>query len=311
MQILSVARVALRPTPVGRLSSENPPQGVCASDRALIGSLRRVSLVGIAAVFVTGCATTPAPQNADPDDASVLFGGGAAGGVSGSQPQTDLWVVSLGAVPGAADAEAIAADIRSSTRLSDLRVETRDGRQYIVTGGFLEPNDEAKALLRRVRTIEIDGARPFSGAVLLYPETRATSGPGSEHDLRNAGVSGAPRYTLQVAAFGVPEGEALTVEKRSRFRRAAKNEAARLRAQGENAYFLHGPQTSVVTVGVYRVDEIDLETQPPFTPRHGPALTAAIKRFPAQTYNGETRTRNGGSQGDRPLPPVIIEVPAP
>ena len=64
-----------------------------------------------------------------------------------------------------------------------------------------------------------------------------------------------PLYTLQIAVYGRPDNTDATKEDLAQFRKSAEEAVVQLRREGEQAYYYHGPNRSMVTVGIFSEDD--------------------------------------------------------
>jgi hypothetical protein len=181
------------------------------------------------------------------------------------------------------NAVALTSRLREQAGLADLWYTEGSVASTVYAGRFRDPRDErAQAMLRHVRAAQLDGGRPFAQAKLV-PLSGAGTGEAvyNELDLRNYRGS----ITLQVGFYDVNYGP--------NFRAAAEQAVATLRADGEEAYFYHGPNRSLITVGLFtRAEALVPNGQ---TEMYSPAVKRLQERFPYNTMNGLTfeRRENG------------------
>ncbi|MAY73224.1 MAG: hypothetical protein CMJ31_00595 [Phycisphaerae bacterium] len=187
----------------------------------------------------------------------------------------------------------------------------RGGVAHLAYGAYAGPRgSEAQADLARIRT-----KTPFRTAVLLplAAETGAAAAD-TELDLRTVAKRYGPNalYTLQVAVYGLspsdprqPSGEDL-----ASFRRAAEDAAAAFRAAGEEAFYLHGPQNSIVTIGVFGREDLDDSVNPPVLSRR---LRETHERHPHNLLNGQAIRMTGraasGAVVEQLQTSQLVEVP--
>jgi hypothetical protein len=83
------------------------------------------------------------------------------------------------------------------------------------------------------------------------------------------------------------------------FRQAAEQAAAALHQQGEQAYYYHGPNRSLVTIGLFT--ENDFVQQGPQR-AYGPQIKQLQQRFPYNLANGLTQIQkiDGRTIGEQP-----------
>jgi nucleoside-diphosphate-sugar epimerase len=112
-------------------------------------------------------------------------------------------------------------------------------------------------------------------------------------------------YTLQVGVYGrrdLPNPKEADLKE---VRKTAEEAAAKLRKEGELAFYYHGPTMSMVTIGVY--DEKDFDPQiPNFESQR---LREAKKRNPLNLYNGAgVKIKPKGSPATM-QPSGLVEIP--
>lgn len=215
------------------------------------------------------------------------------------------WTIVLAAFRGddaAQAAEFARSRVATEGGLTDLQLEQRGEAILLTTGRFDGPQDpQAAAQLARVRSLEIQGVKPFDQALLTPPEPAAGSTP--QYDLRNVGAAYA--YTLQIGSYGRDDGRTPTPEDQQAARRAAEQAVAVLRSEGEQAFYFHGPNFSSVTVGLFRENEVD-----PQTGLRSPAFYELQAKFPFNLFNGAQRTvRLEGSRQPQPQRSVLVRIP--
>jgi hypothetical protein len=91
-------------------------------------------------------------------------------------------------------------------------------------------------------------------------------------------------YTLQIGAYGRGDLGKPTPGELRIFRAEAEKAARQLRAEGEEAFYYHGPNMSMVTVGVLGEDDHDGSTQPPI---ESIRLRQLRQKFPYNMLNGQ------------------------
>lgn len=202
-------------------------------------------------------------------------------------------------------AQAALARIRGVQGMSDAFVTSR-GQAFMVAYGKYDSPDTSKAKsdLQRIRALEIDGQRPFSGSFLIPPPKAALAGGNPELDLLNArrmyGLQA--KYTLQVGRYARDDFQPASPSERKEFRRLAEEAAAKLRKDGEQAFYFHGETMSLVTVGLF--SDADL----PRKDRPASALLRDLQtRFPNNLLNGAgVRIRRAGEKGEGQLAPSVV-----
>lgn len=199
------------------------------------------------------------------------------------------WSVLVAAAPSGRvdDAQRMLETVRAAG-LQEAYVAVRDRRAVIAYGRYDDPADpEAQAGLRRVRQASVGGMTPFASAILMPPAASPGGPVTDELDLRSVRrrfSASEAAYTLQVGAYARPDRAKPTAEELATFRREAERAARLLRAEGEQAFYYHGPNMSLVTVGVYSEDDHDGSTQPPI---ESARLREARRKHPYNLLNGE------------------------
>ena len=251
-----------------------------------------------ASLLLSACApVAPTPTAADQlaADGQALFG--RAGqparqpgdpSSSGASPApVQGWSVVLAAFRGP-DAPANAAQglekVRRAAGLSEAFAEPRGVNWIVGIGRFPSPGDPAaKALLERMRTLEVAGERPFSTAVLLAPDFSlpTTSGGKPEWNLTNAReLNGKQaKYTLQIGTYGGIQPGSASPAELAEARAAAETAVTKLRAEGETAFYFHSARMSTVTVGLFDDAVLDnpLDAE----------LVALRVKYPNRLHNGK------------------------
>lgn len=224
------------------------------------------------------------------------------------------WAILLMSFTGDAHAEsaraAITGIITQLPDLSDVRVERVGKGSAIVMGRFVAPSDaDAKETLKKVKTIHANGRPAFQSAMLVRISA-GDLGPPAPHDLRTLRArfpNTKPLYTLQLGAWST-FGDASIKYAQSRV--AAEQYAARLRAQGVEAWFHHDEdsETSVVTIGHFNSTAYDSRST-----LFSPEVEALFEKYPVHLVNGEPveiQVKSGSTPGSRkPQAPRLVEVP--
>lgn len=177
----------------------------------------------------------------------------------------------------------LTAGLRESAGLADLWYTESGGGTSVYAGRFRDPRDDrAKQMLQLVRAARYQGTQPFTRAQLVALSGANPDGAVfNEHDLRN--YTG--KITLQIGFYDVNYG--------ANYRTAAETAVQVLREQGDEAYFYHGPNRSLVTVGLFTRPEALVPNGQ--TEQYSPAVRALQERFPHNLMNGVTfeRRENG------------------
>ncbi len=180
--------------------------------------------------------------------------------------------------------------------MPDLWKARFKGVTNVYRGRYADPaTPQAQRDLRQSRMIQVDGKRPFDGVELVdlatgKPPTAVIT---SEIDLRRY----PNQFSLQVGYYD---------EQSSNPRAAAERAAATLRAEGEQAFFYHGPIRSLVTVGLF--DETDMTSRDGATV-YSQRVKELQRRFPYNASNGRTlvEKRDGNKVRDQPSFLVRVE----
>lgn len=237
---------------------------------------------------------------------------GAAKSAAGSE----AWSIVIAAIDGdgaETAARNLLAEIRTRAGLKDAFVEARGARYVVSYGSYAGPADRAaQADLERIKAIEIDGVRPFAMAQLA-PPIRAGTVP--EFDLRNARrIHGTwALYSLQIGVYSREDGRPPSPDEMREFRRMAEEAVAQLRREGEEAFYYHGPNRSMVTVGLFGTDDFDPQSPGPQSPR----LSALRERYPNNLLNGRgirerrevTTTAGRPAVIQRLQPSFLVQIP--
>ncbi|TVQ62160.1 MAG: hypothetical protein EA378_06790 [Phycisphaerales bacterium] len=233
---------------------------------------------------------------------AALFGSG-----QGRAARAEGWSIVLISFRGQAreqTASEALERVRTRAGLPDAYIQQRgEDVSAVAYGRYPSPGAAAAQRdLERIRRTTIDGGQPFASAFLAPPIVTAERGPLRELDLRNArSIHGSQViYTLQIGVYDPgpsPDASAINESQRT-----AEQAAAQLRREGELAFFYHGPNRSMVTVGLYTERD------------HGgsfgesPELQRAREQFPHNLLNGQAM-RLQGAAGARLQPSFLVQVP--
>ena len=205
-------------------------------------------------------------------------------------PQPGGWAILLEAFEGRRSqrqAVELIDHLQNQANVPDLWVQSLGESVHVYRGRYDQPDDpRVENDLRQTRMLLLDDQRLFAAASLV-PVGVASGASENPLDLRRfAGM-----YSLQIAVYDDTYG--------SDFRKAAEKAAATLRADGDEAYFYHGPHRSMVTIGLFTRD--DLVQQGPYQ-TYGPRVEEVQKKYPYNLANGLTQIEkvNGQSIGEQP-----------
>ena len=256
------------------------------------------------------------PGQAPPSFADALERGEL--GEPGAPPPviapSEGWSILITRIAEGAEASAAAQleRIRTDGGLPEAVMQRRGGGLVIAVGSFASPTEEqARRELQRVRDVRVGGAKPYTYA-FFAPPTGDIPGANPEWDLRNARkrFGSEAEYTLQIGVYarvgeGMPGPEEV-----AQFRAAAEKAVAALRADGEQAFYFHGPTSSTVTVGVFSEDDHDSTIAPPIESRR---LRETRERHPNNLVNGagfrETLRTDSGTAVSRLQRSQLVQIP--
>lgn len=254
----------------------------------------------------------PKPAPALTREGQALFRGGrpGAGADIPDAAATELWTIILAGFRGEdrqAQAAAALSQIRTAYGQPGAYIEHRGPNTVVAVGGFADPGSaEARGELERLRAYTVQGERPFAGA-FLAPPFSVDLGSRPEYNLLTAKKQYGEEalYTLQIAAYGRDDLARPTEADLAESRRAAEEAAATLRRDGELAFYYHGPNRSMVTIGVFDLADFDPQT-PSYQSKR---LMDARKRFPDNLYNGARVRVTKPGQRPRIQPSTLVAIP--
>lgn len=242
---------------------------------------------------------------------------GDAPGTSGDA----VWSIVIIGYPETEEASARTAleKVQTVGKLPDAYLEKRGKTWVVAYGRYTGATDPAaKRDLDRVRTMEIDAARPFEKALLVPPPPEALRGTIAEHDLSRVKqrVGKRARYTLQVAVYERPDGKPPTDKELAEIRSTAEKAAAQLRREGDEAYYYHGPLRSTVTIGVFGDSDVTYQETLPngdvmtVPAREGFAIKNVRAKYPNNLVNGKgVMTRVRGQKEAKLQPSLLVAIP--
>jgi len=177
--------------------------------------------------------------------------------------------------------------VRTQAGLTEAYMEKRGIATVVAYGSFVDgESKETRAALAKVRNTEVTiggiKTKPFADAFLAPPAEIPGSLP--EFDLRQAKTRNGPwaLYTLQVGVY-TRRDKAPTAKDLAEFRKTAEMAVTKLRREGEQAFYYHGPTGSTVSIGLF--GEEDFKPDEPGI--ESPTLAALRKRHPHNLYNGQ------------------------
>lgn len=199
------------------------------------------------------------------------------------------WTIAIAVFRGESsfeDASQMLGRVRREGGLPQAYLQRRGPSTIIAYGGYEDPTvPAAQADLNRIQSLLVDGAPAYAFAYLTPPLRTGAVRELNEYDLLRAKrtYGNAAMYTLQVGWYGREDQDRSTEVDLKEFRAAAEAAVVRLRQEGELAYFYHGPNRSMVTVGVFDTSDFDPIGKPGF---ESARLRDTKRRHPLNLYNG-------------------------
>ena len=240
-------------------------------------------MLGIVASILTGgCAGSPSAS----DSQRVREQGRELFTPAARPADGQAWAIVLAVISGGDELVPRALGQIRAMGLPEAYAERRSDRgTAILYGRYDGPEGRAaQADLARIRDHVVDGGRPFAHA-FLAPPTVGIGGSTPQYDLRGVWAAFGPDalYTLQIGAYGRSDREHPAPDELAEFRRLAEQAVGQLRREGEPAFYFHGPNMSMVTVGVFGPDDHD-----PTNPLAESVELADLRlRFPNNLLNGK------------------------
>lgn len=255
-----------------------------------------------AAAMLCGCVQYRVVSNgwSDLEDLARESGGTVGGGEAGQQARAAMerqlvgYTIELERFTGEKRSKRAARTIKlvqGELGYDGAWVLDQGGVARVVLGRFTSPVDAmAQAMLEDVRAIKVDGEPAFARADIVP----LADGPRGEQNPLNA-ANHVGFFTLQIGFYDDQfDGD----------RREAAETAVRvLRDEGEEAYFYHGPNMSLVCVGLFtQHDFVRKGNEKAGIDTYGPRIQEVQDRFPHNLANGRTldETINGQSLGAQP-----------
>lgn len=288
------------------------------------GKIRRALVVASAACLAvaTGCGsgTASAPPGPDKSDGKQVFTRptwttssvgdtprpvAPAGTVPAeTAAKRTTWSILLGVASGpGADRQAatLAALAAREGGMADTFIEPKGDGFAVLYGAYDDPGSaQAKKDLAAARAVDVGGAKPFEAAIMAAPAVRGAAGGTPEYDLRMAKQLHGKKagFTLQIGIYIRSDRQKPTAEDLAEIRKAAEGAVKALREQGDQAFYFHGPERSMVTIGLFPTAE-------------DPAIRALQKRFPSHMMNGQLTTNAKSEQlsGPKGQPSFVVTVP--
>jgi hypothetical protein len=222
------------------------------------GSFWQALAAGSLAIFMItpcGCSSDGDRQKAIRDEGRRVFGATGANPDAGAKAAAGQgWGVMLEHFTGdghVAQATARRDVLATSIGRADLYVRTTSTGSAVVLGSHADSSDAAaQADLAWARQVVVGNGRPYQRAFLAPP---SVGDRGGYPEFNLATVRGArgrdALYTLQVGVWELDD--------RAAARREAEKDVLRLRQSGQEAFYYHGAQRSMVTIGVFGASDYD------------------------------------------------------
>jgi len=263
---------------------------------AIVGCERRVvsrtGWAGVADWENDPNAAQRSSDNRDPD-------GGGDGEVEINAATGNVWAIAVDVFDGPNrrdDAARRRAEIVGRTNRSRWWVHDEADNSMLYYGKYESPQTAAarrdleavKDLVERERVKSSAPWGPF-----LTPVEIALTGGAAGRDLRTAADRG--MYTLQIGFYDGPER-----------RDAAEQAVATLRDQGTEAYYFHGPNRSMVTVGVFPETAIQITSS---GTEYAPQVEALQEQFPYNLANGRKLKETHRTGEVTHQPSFLVRIP--
>lgn len=193
--------------------------------------------------------------------------------------------------------------LQTVSQLKRLYVEDARGVATIFYGRFDDPQDvRAQTTLDDIRSVTINDRKPFADAqlVALVGSGRIFADP---FDLKQF----VGYYSVQVGFYDQNYP--------GNFRRAAEEAARVLRADGDEAYFYHGPVRSIVTIGLFTRAQAFNVVDNPLAPgstieKWSTPVREIADKYPYNLGNGLTMIQSIGGHTIGEQKSSLIRVPA-
>jgi hypothetical protein len=214
----------------------------------------------------------------------------------------NAWTIGLGRFEGAGHrerAEAARKQLAARTGFPDLWVGEDANASMLYAGHYPSPQDkQARTDLDQWQRLRASGRVSLPAAMLVPIAPAPTASGPSDLDLRSAAARG--QYTLQIGFYDDVEG------KSDAYRKAAEQAAAVLRKDGYQAYYYHGPNRSMITIGVFGPEALTDKGDGEVV--YSDQVLALQRRFPYNLANGETiRETRAGKTTEQPS--FLVRIP--
>ena len=245
--------------------------------------------------YVSGCQSGGSEASSSRSDrrseGQQLFSGGPSGAGLDESEAWSIVIVAFSGQPGVGldqqarlQAQEALARVHE-TGLRDAYLEQRGDRLVLGYGKYPGPDDpRAQRDLETVRGIEWQGENPFAVATIV-PPAGAVLGSYPEYNLQSVKqrFGFAAKYTLMVANYSRPVGQAPSKRDLEQFRKSAEEATLVYRREGEQAFYHHGLNSSSVTIGVFGDEAL----------QGSPLLSDLRRRHPHLLVNGAGQRVNG------------------
>lgn len=202
------------------------------------------------------------------------------------------WAIELASFTGekqVAAAQRFVGDLQRKTNMPDLWAAADDKKTYVYRGWYLDPgNITGKSDVRQTRMIKVDNKPLFKSAKMVRVDERhgePDRGTGVTRAMNLKRYSGQELYSLQVAVYDELFG--------GNYRQACEKRVAQLNKEGEPAYYYHGPNQSMITIGLHTHDtafdrvRVQMEPDKPavWQDNYSATIRQLQERFPRNIYN--------------------------
>ncbi len=223
--------------------------------------------------------------------------GGFGGGGGSNEPDLP-WAIALAVVSGPnhqAIAEQRRAQLATASGAKGLWIGEENDASTIYFGHYASTQDDAvRADFKHWRDLKASGLA--LDAVMIVPVASGISGgPIAEWDLRRAAARG--KYTLQIGYYDDQFGKD--------FRKAAEQAVDVLRKDGAEAYFYHGPNRSMITIGVFGENDLQSATESGYSAR----VRALQQKFAFNLGNGLTIRQKAPDGNVTNQPSFLVNIP--
>lgn len=201
-------------------------------------------------------------------------------------------------------AQNLADNLAQQTQLDDFWVNTEPERSIVYFGKYEDVRTKDAQRDREIlKTFARSGQIPPANLILV-PVNIVDRGAHPEYELSTAAKQGG-LYTLQIAYFEDPE-------KRDRAKKAAEDYVLELRSKNEPAFYSHGKNRSMVTIGVFDQNAV-IRRKDSFgrlQAFYAPAVEQLLVKYPFHAANGEqvviANTASGQKAAQKPF---LVKIP--